>query len=216
MAGTHQIFSFDPATSALSRPRRHRPGGPGRRPGLGKPGSPSPPAWPWTRQGNIWVADSETSALRRLVLADDGSGGSRRDRHRRRALRLRVPRRRRRRRHACSTRWVSPCCRTARLPSPTPTTARCAATTLPPPPVSTLARGLNEPSDVLLDASVDGEPVLLVVETNNHQLVRLPLPAEALIVDEGASQTQRPKTKVAAGRARADSALLRTQGPEAR
>ena len=50
-----------------------------------------------------------------------------------------------------------------------------------------------------LDDTVDGDPVLLVVETNNHQLVRLPLPAEALIVDEGASQTQRPKSPVAAG-----------------
>ena len=50
-----------------------------------------------------------------------------------------------------------------------------------------------------LDDTVDGEPVLLVVETNNHQLVRLPLPAEALVVDEGAAHTHRPKTKVTAG-----------------
>jgi hypothetical protein len=65
--------------------------------------------------------------------------------------------------------------------------------------VSTLAKGLKEPADVLLDDSVDGAPVLLVVETNTHQLIRIPVPAEALVVDEGASQTQRPKTKVQAG-----------------
>ncbi len=64
--------------------------------------------------------------------------------------------------------------------------------------VSTLARGLAEPSDVLLDTS--GEiPLLIVVEANKHQLVRLPVPKEALQVDEGAAQTQRPKTPVAAG-----------------
>ena len=68
--------------------------------------------------------------------------------------------------------------------------------------VSTLARGLAEPSDVLLDTTAvadGGEPLLLVVEANKHQLIRLPLPKEALTVDEGASQTQRPKTEVSAG-----------------
>ncbi|NJC23527.1 thiol-disulfide isomerase/thioredoxin [Arthrobacter pigmenti] len=68
--------------------------------------------------------------------------------------------------------------------------------------VSTLMRGLSEPSDVLVDtAPVEsgGEPLLIVVETNKHQLVRLPIPKEALAVDEGASQTQRPKTAVVPG-----------------
>jgi hypothetical protein len=64
--------------------------------------------------------------------------------------------------------------------------------------VSTLARGLAEPSDVLLDESGD-VPLLIVVEANKHQLIRLPLPKNALQVDEGAAQTQRPKTPVAAG-----------------
>lgn len=62
--------------------------------------------------------------------------------------------------------------------------------------VSTVARGLKEPSDVLLDA--DGS-TLLVVETNAHQLVRIAVPEEYFIVDEGASQTQRPATAVAPG-----------------
>ena len=68
--------------------------------------------------------------------------------------------------------------------------------------VSTLMRGLAEPSDVLVDQAPlesGGEPLLIVVEANKHQLVRLPIPREALAVDEGASQTQRPKTAVAAG-----------------
>ncbi len=55
---------------------------------------------------------------------------------------------------------------------------------------------------MLLDDSVDGDPVLLIVETNAHQLVRIPVPAEALSVDKGASQTQRPRTKVRSGQHR--------------
>ena len=65
--------------------------------------------------------------------------------------------------------------------------------------VGTLAEGLQEPAEVLVDHSVDGDPVLLVVETNQHQLVRVPLPKEATTVDRGASQTQRPKTLVKPG-----------------
>jgi hypothetical protein len=65
-----------------------------------------------------------------------------------------------------------------------------------PAAVSTVARGLQEPSDVLLDA--DGS-TLLVVETNAHQLVRIAVPDEYLTVDEGATQTQRPLTPVTAG-----------------
>ncbi|WP_026549650.1 NHL domain-containing thioredoxin family protein [Arthrobacter sp. Br18] len=68
--------------------------------------------------------------------------------------------------------------------------------------VSTLVRGLAEPSDVLVDSGplADGsEPLLIVVETNKHQLIRVPIPREALAVDEGASQTQRPPTAVTSG-----------------
>ena len=66
-------------------------------------------------------------------------------------------------------------------------------------PVVLLARGLAEPSDVLLESVYGGEPLLLVVETNKHEIVRVPLPKEALTVDEGASATQRPRTKFSAG-----------------
>ena len=39
----------------------------------------------------------------------------------------------------------------------------------------------------------------MVVEANKHQLVRVPVPKEAQSVDEGARQTQRPKTAIEAG-----------------
>jgi hypothetical protein len=65
--------------------------------------------------------------------------------------------------------------------------------------VSTLARGLAEPSDVVVVYPEGAEPLLVVVESNKHQLVLVPIPKEAQQVDEGASQTQRPKSPVAPG-----------------
>ncbi|PQZ96391.1 hypothetical protein CQ018_03810 [Arthrobacter sp. MYb227] len=197
MAGTHQIFSFDPQTQAV-----RVFAGTGLE-GLadGAPGESwfaQPSGLAADQDGNIWVADSETSALRCLVLADDGSVASVesvigaglfdfgfRDGE------------------ASQARLQHPL-GVAVLPDRSiaiADTYNGAVRRYDPATrsVSTLARGLNEPADVQLDASVEGEPVLLVVETNNHQLVRLPLPKEALNVDEGAAQTQRPKTKVTAG-----------------
>ena len=74
--------------------------------------------------------------------------------------------------------------------------------------VSTLARGLSEPSDVIVDHTqvAGAEPLLVVVEANKHQLVYVPIPKEAQQVDEGAAQTHRPKSPVAPG-------LLRAGGP---
>ncbi|RAX50271.1 hypothetical protein DQ353_04745 [Arthrobacter sp. AQ5-05] len=197
MAGTHQIFAFNPVTFALSVFA-----GTGLE-GLADGGPEAswfaqPSGLALDKEGNIWVADSETSALRRLVLADDGSvatvesaiGAGLFDFGFRDGA-------------AAEARLQHPL-GVAALPDGSIAVADTyngAVRRYDPATatVSTLARGLNEPADVQLDSSVDGEPVLLVVETNNHQLVRLPLPAEALLVDEGASQTQRPKTKVAAG-----------------
>lgn len=64
--------------------------------------------------------------------------------------------------------------------------------------VTTLTRGLAEPSDVLLDTTHE-DPVLVVVETNAHRLVRVPVPRQALTVDEGAAQVQRKRTQLAPG-----------------
>ncbi|MGZ4601139.1 MAG: NHL domain-containing thioredoxin family protein [Oryzihumus sp.] len=64
--------------------------------------------------------------------------------------------------------------------------------------VSTLADGLREPSDAVVE--VDGDQArLVVVESAAHQLVRVPIPAEAQVVDGLARQTQRPPTELSAG-----------------
>ncbi|MET0978185.1 MAG: NHL domain-containing thioredoxin family protein [Paeniglutamicibacter terrestris] len=197
MAGTHQIFSFNPVTAVLSVFA-----------GTGLEGlADGAPGESWfaqssglasDKEGNIWVADSETSALRRLVLNDEGTvaavetaiGAGLFDFGFRDGAAAEA-----RLQHPLGV-TVLPDGSVAIADTYNGAVRRYDPATAT---VSTLARGLNEPADVQLDDSVDGEPVLLVVETNNHQLVRLPLPAEALVVDEGASQTQRPKTKVTAG-----------------
>lgn len=73
--------------------------------------------------------------------------------------------------------------------------------------VSTLATGLAEPADVVVlpdEELADGTrgPVLLVVESNAHRLVRVPVPPQARTVAGGAFRTQRPATSVAPGTVR--------------
>ncbi len=65
--------------------------------------------------------------------------------------------------------------------------------------VSTLATGLAEPSDVVVVADDTRGHVLLVVESAAHRLVRVVLPEEALRVEGTAYRTQRPPTEVAPG-----------------
>lgn len=66
--------------------------------------------------------------------------------------------------------------------------------------VTTLARGLDEPSDILVLPGSDGEqPSLLVAESAAHRLTRVAIPAEAQHVDEGAQQTSRPATELGTG-----------------
>ncbi|RBM00683.1 hypothetical protein C1H84_12160 [Glutamicibacter soli] len=195
MAGTHQIFAFDPRTCAVSVFA-----------GSGLEGlADGEPTEAWFAQpsglalagADVWVADSETSALRRIEISEghavavhtaigaglfdfgfrDGAAEQARLQHP-----LGVA--------------VLPDGSIAIADSYNGAVRRFDPSTNT---VSTLAKGLKEPADVLVDASVDGDPVLLVVETNTHQLVRIPIPAEALVIDEGASQTQRPKTRVQAG-----------------
>lgn len=195
MAGTHQIFAFDPRTSAVSVFA-----------GTGLEGlNDGTPDEAWFAQSsglalsgeNVWIADSETSALRWIEVQDgeaksvntaigtglfdfgfrDGAAEQARLQHP-----LGVA--------------VLPDGSIAVADSYNGAVRRFDPATKT---VSTLAKGLKEPADVLVDTSVDGDPVLLVVETNTHQLVRIPIPAEALVVDEGATQTQRPKTRVQSG-----------------
>ncbi|MFE8886896.1 NHL domain-containing thioredoxin family protein [Pseudarthrobacter enclensis] len=198
MAGTHQIFSFDPLTGAVAIAA-----------GNGLEGLLDGPAHEsWFAQssglaedadGNIWVADSETSALRKLVIDDAGTvtvetavGKGLFDFGFRDGP-------------AAEARLQHPLGVTV-LPDGSVAVADTyngAVRRYDPAngTVSTLARGLAEPSDVIVDhtGSAGDEPLLVVVEANKHQLVYVPIPKEAQQVDEGASQTQRPKSPVAAG-----------------
>ena len=198
MAGVHQIFSFDPASGAVSILAGN---------GLeGLQDGPAHEAWfaqssglAEDAEGNIWVADSETSALRKLVIDDDatvtvesavGKGlfdfGFRDG-------------------PAAEARLQHPLGVTV-LPDGSVAIADTyngAVRRYDPATgtVSTLARGLSEPSDVIVDHThtAGSEPLLVVVEANKHQLIYVPIPKEAQQVDEGAVQTHRPKSPVAPG-----------------
>jgi thiol-disulfide isomerase/thioredoxin len=199
MAGVHQIFGFDPASGAVSIVAGN---------GLeGLLDGPAAEAWfaqssglTEDAQGNIWVADSETSALRVLRFADSASGGV--DVTVETAIGEGLFDFGFRDGAADQARLQHPL-GVAVLPDGSVAIADTyngAVRRYDPASktVSTLARGLAEPSDVLLDTT--GEtPLLIVVEANKHQLIRLPLPKNALQVDEGAARTQRPKTPVASG-----------------
>ena len=198
MAGVHQIFSFEPLTGAVSiiagNGLEGLLDGPAHEAWFAQPSGVAEDA-----DGNIWVADSETSALRKLVIDDDGTvtvesavGKGLFDFGFRDG-------------EASEARLQHPLGVTV-LPDGSVAFADTyngavrrydpAAKT-----VSTLARGLSEPSDVIVDhTQVAGkEPLLVVVEANKHHLVYVPIPKEAQQVDEGAVQTHRPKSPVAPG-----------------
>ena len=59
--------------------------------------------------------------------------------------------------------------------------------------VTTLAANLREPSDAVVEIA-DGLARLVVVESGGHQLVRVPIPAVAQRVEGPACQSQRPAT----------------------
>jgi len=64
--------------------------------------------------------------------------------------------------------------------------------------VSTLMADLREPSDAVVEI-VDGIASLVVVESAGHQLVRVPIPAAAQRVDGPARRSHRPVTPLSAG-----------------
>ena len=202
MAGTHQLFSFDPVTGTVDILA-----GTGLEGLLDGEGDAAwfaqPSGLAEDAAGSIWVADSETSALRCVTV--EGSGAS---------AKVRV-------RTAVGVglfdfgfrdgpgelaRFQHPLGVTA-LPDGSLAVADTyngAVRRYDPATgaVTTLARGLAEPSDVLVDlgpVAGGADPLLIVVEANRHQLVRLPIPREALSVDEGAAQSHRPATHVGAG-----------------
>ncbi|WP_265445221.1 NHL domain-containing thioredoxin family protein [Flexivirga meconopsidis] len=65
--------------------------------------------------------------------------------------------------------------------------------------MSTLATGLAEPSDVLVEQDGDAAR-LLVVESAAHRVTRVAIPADAQVVAGDARQTRRPETELAPGR----------------
>ena len=66
--------------------------------------------------------------------------------------------------------------------------------------VSTIATGLAEPSDLTVIPATDSDDAhLLVVESNAHRLTRLPLSAQAQQVAGAAHTTQRPPAAIASG-----------------
>jgi thiol-disulfide isomerase/thioredoxin len=69
--------------------------------------------------------------------------------------------------------------------------------------VSTLATGLAEPSGIVV---LDGGSTLLVVESAAHRLTRIALPATLVgqLLDSGSHRTQRPVTELAPGEVRLD------------
>ncbi|MDE8669825.1 NHL domain-containing thioredoxin family protein [Pseudarthrobacter sp. H3Y2-7] len=198
MAGTHQIFSFDPLTGAVAivagNGLEGLLDGKAHEAWFAQPSGLAEDA-----DGNVWVADSETSALRKLAISDDGTvtvetavGKGLFDFGFRDG-------------EAAEARLQHPLGVTV-LPDGSVAIADTyngAVRRYDPATgkVSTLARGLSEPSDVIVDhtRAAGSEPLLVVVEANKHQLVYVPIPKEAQQVDEGASQTQRPKSPVAPG-----------------
>ncbi len=78
--------------------------------------------------------------------------------------------------------------------------------------VMTLFDGLAEPSGAVVDASREGEATLVVVESAAHQLVRVPLPDKATRVDGDPHHTQRPPTELAAGEVRLSVAFTPPTG----
>ncbi|WP_255405343.1 NHL domain-containing thioredoxin family protein [Sinomonas sp. R1AF57] len=199
MAGTHQIFTFDPLTNEVTILA-----GSGLEGLLDGSGPQSwfaqPSGLAVDPSGDLWVADSETSALRRLRLGDSGRNGDV-------VVETAVGK------GLFDFGFRDGDSDTARLQHPLGVTVlpdgsvaiadtyNGAVRRYEPATgaVSTLARGLAEPADVVVVVPEEGEPLLLVTETNRHELVLVPLPKEAQQVDEGERQTQRPRTAVAAG-----------------
>lgn len=190
MAGTHQLWSFDPLaadgpTVAVAAGTTNE----------GLVDGPAAEAWFAQPSGlaaaadRLWIADSETSALRWYDPADGelhtavGTGlfdFGHRDGDAAQAL------------------FQHPLGVTA-LPDGSVAVADTynhALRRYDPATgeVTTLATDLREPSG----AVVDGDEII-VVESARHQLTRLRLPEEALRVEAAAHRTQRPATEVAPG-----------------
>ena len=194
MAGNHQLWSVDllaspaTATPVAGTTEEGLRDGPGRTAWLSQPSGLAAGA------DGVWVADSESSALRLLADGPDGP-----------ALETRVgvglfefghvdgPADLARLQHPLGV---------AVLPDGSVAVADTyngAVRRFDPSSgtVTTLADGLAEPSDVVVDLS-GPEPLLVVVESAAHRLVRVRLPREAAQVRGPVQRTARPPAVVRA------------------
>lgn len=191
MAGVHQLWAYDPATGTVEVAAGTT--------NEGLVDGPAPEAWFAQPSGlaaagdRLWVADSETSALRYVERDGDGfavrtavGAGlfdfGHRDGDAQQAL------------------FQHPLGVTA-LPDGSVAvsdTYNHALRRYDPATgeVSTLATDLREPSDAVL---VPDSDEILVVESARHRLTRLRLPEEAVRVESVAHRTRREATEVAPG-----------------
>jgi thiol-disulfide isomerase/thioredoxin len=202
MAGTHQLWAWTPGDT-VEEGTVEVLGGTSNE---GLVDGPAPEAWFAQPSGlatsadgaRLWVADSETSALRSVARAADGSLAvethvgtglfdfGHRDGDASEAL-LQHP------------------LGVTELPDGSVAvsdTYNGAVRRFDPATrqVSTLTQGLAEPSDAVVEVDpATGETRLVVVESAAHRLVRVPLPAEAQQVQGPAHRTQRPPTALPAG-----------------
>jgi len=203
MAGTHQLWTYDPETGMVAAAAGTT--------NEGLVDGPAAEAWFAQPSGlaatpdRLWVADSETSALRYVSRETDGSYTVRtavgtglfdfghRDGEAGQAL-LQHP--------LGVTALPDGSVAVAdtynhalrRYAPPTDVEGADEGADEGAGQVTTLATDLREPSGALV---VDGD--IVVVESARHRLTRLRLPEEALAVAATAHRTQRPATEVAPG-----------------
>lgn len=196
MAGNHQLWTVD----LLAHPVVAGPLAGTTNEGL----RDGPVASAWLAQpsglaaaddGTVWVADSETSALRRVVPGDGGpavesvvGAGLFEFGH------VDGPADEARLQHPLGV-AVLPDGSVALADTYNGAVRRYDPAT---GQVGTIADGLAEPSDVVVDTG-GRQPVLVVVESAAHRLVRVPLPAAAREVRGASMRTARPVTDVRAG-----------------
>jgi thiol-disulfide isomerase/thioredoxin len=79
--------------------------------------------------------------------------------------------------------------------------------------VTTVARGLAEPSDATVEQdAADGQTRLVVVESAAHRLTRVALPEDAQRVDGPARRTQRPRTDLPPGQVQLEVTFVPPKG----
>ena len=199
MAGNHTIWSFDPETGSI----RLLSGTMNE----GLADGEAEAAWfaqtsglDLSSDGDVFIADSETSAIRRLdpstgavstLIGESGSSTS--------ASVTDLPPR-----PGCSTPLACGACPMGRSQSPTPTTAQSVAMTSPRTRSRPWLAGCANPpiSSSLKQAEAmtpHGDAELLIVESASHALTRVKLPKDAQRVDEGALTSKRPSTEIASG-----------------